>query len=114
MDLRVLSHEECVRRLGAGGVGRVATTHRALPAIMPVRYWLTDDALVFCAAGDPVLTHGCDGNVVAFEIDELAEDGRSGWSVMVVGTAHLQGDCVALEIGTISGRAVGAGLAVLA
>ena len=85
----------------------MATTHRALPAITPVRYRLTDDALVFCAAGDPVLTQGCDGNVVAFEIDELAADGRSGWSVMVVGMAQLQGDCASLEIGTVSGRAVG-------
>lgn len=106
MNVQVLSREECLARLRPGGVGRVATTHHALPAIIPVRYTMTNDELLFRAAGDQMLTQGCDGKVIAFEIDDATADGRSGWSVMVVGTAHLLDGCVALEIGTVSGRAI--------
>jgi nitroimidazol reductase NimA-like FMN-containing flavoprotein (pyridoxamine 5'-phosphate oxidase superfamily) len=106
MNVQVLSREECLAHLRHAGVGRVATTYRALPAIIPVRYTMADGEVLFRAAGDPMLTQGCDGNVIAFEIDDTASDGRTGWSVMVVGTAHLLDEWVALEIGTISGRAV--------
>jgi nitroimidazol reductase NimA-like FMN-containing flavoprotein (pyridoxamine 5'-phosphate oxidase superfamily) len=112
MNVQVMSREQCLQRLRDGSVGRVATTYRALPAVVPVRYRVVGDHIVFRSASDALLTRGCDGNVIAFEIDDVAADGASGWSVMVVGTAHLLDDSVALDIGTVSGRAVGAAVCV--
>lgn len=84
--LRELSRDECLARLCSARVGRVAVTHRALPAIVPVNY-VVDRGILFRTSSDGMLDRACRGQVVAFEVDQLAEDGRSGWSVLVVGVA---------------------------
>jgi nitroimidazol reductase NimA-like FMN-containing flavoprotein (pyridoxamine 5'-phosphate oxidase superfamily) len=127
MSLLVLSREECLQRLRTASVGRVATTHRAMPAILPVNYTLLDDSVCFRTEPGGILARACDDAVVAFEIDDIAPDGHSGWSVMVVGTAHRvdaddaarrglddlptaldddRSQVVAIAIGTVTGRAV--------
>jgi nitroimidazol reductase NimA-like FMN-containing flavoprotein (pyridoxamine 5'-phosphate oxidase superfamily) len=101
-QLRELSRTECLDRLRTACVGRVAVTNRALPAIVPVNY-VVDRGILFRTSSGGMLDRACRGQVVAFEADELADDGRSGWSVLVVGVADPVdgGD----EL-----RAVGAGL----
>jgi hypothetical protein len=84
-----MHRSECVGRLAAGTVGRVGVTARAMPVIIPVNYVLDGDAVVFRTTADGLLASACDGNVVAFEVDELAPDGTGGWSVLVVGVAQL-------------------------
>ena len=126
-SLAALSHDECVRRLGAGRVGRVAITTQALPAVVPVNYALSGTSIVFRTEPGGMLARACDGTVVAFEVDELADDGLSGWSVLAVGVAELldgsaalravttglvtaagpgRDQFVAIKIGTLSGRAI--------
>lgn len=102
--LRELTYDECLRRLDGGGVGRVAITEHALPAIVPVNFVKSGTSIVFRTEPGGMLAHGCDGAVVAFEIDEIEPDGTGGWSVLVVGTAHL------LD-GSDAVRAIEAGLA---
>ena len=85
-ELRELSRNECLTRLRSVRIGRVAVTHRALPAIVPVNF-VVDHGLLFRTSTDGMLDHACRGQVVAFEVDDLADDGRSGWSVLVVGVA---------------------------
>ena len=36
-----------------------------------------------------MLARACDNTVVAFEVDELCDDGQCGWSVLIVGVAEL-------------------------
>jgi len=84
-----LTWDECVARLESGTVGRIAVTHRALPAIVPVNYSLSGSRVVFRTEPGGMLARACADTVVAFEVDELDPDGRSGWSVLVVGTAEL-------------------------
>ena len=120
---------ECVRRLAEHSVGRVAVTAHALPAIFPVNYAIHNHSIVFRTDGDGLLAHACDESVVAFEVDEVAVDGSGGWSVLVVGVAHLlagsqasrasqlgivsaMGDgrnqFVSIDFSQVSGRRVGA------
>lgn len=87
--LRQLTYDECVHRLAAGGVGRVAITEHALPAIVPVNFVMSSAGILFRTDPGGMLAHGCDGTVVAFEIDAIDPDGAGGWSVLVVGTARL-------------------------
>lgn len=84
-----LTWDECLDRLRIGTVGRVAVTHRALPAIVPVNYTLSGSRVLFRTEPGGMLARACAGTVVAFEVDDLEPDGRSGWSVLVVGTAEL-------------------------
>ena len=105
-ELRELSRDECLRHLRESRIGRVAVTHRALPAIVPVNY-VVDHGIVFRTRADGMLDRACRGQVVAFEVDAMAEDGSSGWSVMVVGVANgLDGSerLRALNSGLVSAR----------
>jgi nitroimidazol reductase NimA-like FMN-containing flavoprotein (pyridoxamine 5'-phosphate oxidase superfamily) len=87
--LVVLSRDECMERLRGESIGRVAVTHQALPVILPVNYVLSGASVLFRTEPGGMLARACDNSVVAFEIDCLAADGRSGWSVLVVGFAEL-------------------------
>jgi len=131
MSVTPLTQSECLAKLAAHSVGRIAVTSRALPAIIPVNYALTGrTTIVFRTEPHGMLARATENTVVAFEVDELARDGRSGWSVLVVGVAnHIQGSSlvravetrvssavgegrdqfVAITIGQLTGRAVGEG-----
>src|SRR5690348_7800071 len=90
--LRILSTAECLRRLGRGGVGRVAVTVKALPAIFPVNYAALDGDIVFRSASGSKLDAATDHTVVAFEVDQNDRMSHTGWSVLVVGCAHVVTD----------------------
>jgi len=94
---QVLTWEECLDRLRTGGVGRVAVTHRALPAIVPVNYVLSGSRIVFRTDPDGMLARACTDTVVAFEVDNIDPDGRGGWSVLVVGLSELLHGSAALR-----------------
>ena len=86
-----LSARECMSLLATHSVGRVAFTERALPAIRPVNYALVGNHIVLRTRGDR-LGARLDGQVVAFEIDEVDHDGECGWSVVVTGVARVLRD----------------------
>jgi nitroimidazol reductase NimA-like FMN-containing flavoprotein (pyridoxamine 5'-phosphate oxidase superfamily) len=82
-----LDPDDCRAYLHLAAVGRVGTTIGALPAVLPVRYEMLDDHVVFRVAPGTRLTAAVLGAPVAFEVDHLDEEGPAGWSVMVVGQA---------------------------
>ena len=89
-----LDEAESLRLISAGGIGRIAYMSRFGPAVLPVNYKWHDGAIVFRttrhSALDEDLQTGITGGdyKVAFEIDEIDEPGRQGWSVLVQGPAH--------------------------
>jgi nitroimidazol reductase NimA-like FMN-containing flavoprotein (pyridoxamine 5'-phosphate oxidase superfamily) len=83
---RVLDREQCLRRLRRGGIGRVAVTVAALPAIYPVSYDMWGDDVVFAMIAGTKLVRATLGAVVAFEVDDI-ETVDHHWSVTVVGLA---------------------------
>jgi nitroimidazol reductase NimA-like FMN-containing flavoprotein (pyridoxamine 5'-phosphate oxidase superfamily) len=83
---RVLDREQCLRRLRRGGIGRVAVTVAALPAIFPVSYDSWGDDVVFAMIAGTKLVRATLGAVVAFEVDDI-ESVDHHWSVTVVGLA---------------------------
>lgn len=89
-----LDEAESLRLIAAGGIGRIAYMSRFGPAVLPVNYKWYDGAIVFRTARhsalDEDLQTGIAGGdyMVAFEIDEIDEPGRQGWSVLIQGPAH--------------------------
>ena len=89
-----LDEAESLRLISAGGIGRIAYQSRFGPAVLPVNYKWHDGAVVFRttrhSALDEDLQTGISGGdyLVAFEIDEIDEPGRQGWSVLIQGPAH--------------------------
>jgi hypothetical protein len=84
----VLPRQECLRILGEQSVGRVAISLHALPAIAPVAYVLLGDELVFgpqAGSGELVAP---EGNVVAFQVDDIDPATGTGRNVVTVGVVH--------------------------
>lgn len=96
----------CLHLLAQHNVGRVAFSERALPTMRPVGYTLVG-ALVVLRATTKALARQLDGQVVAFEVDEIDDIQASGWSVLVTGTAHLlrqASESVVITPAAITGR----------
>jgi nitroimidazol reductase NimA-like FMN-containing flavoprotein (pyridoxamine 5'-phosphate oxidase superfamily) len=89
-SLIALSRQECVDLLRHAQLGRVVFTERALPAVVPVAFAMYDDAVVMHTSHDSRLA--AHRGVVAFEADDIDTGSRTGWSVVVVGEAHLVSD----------------------
>ena len=88
----VLSRPECYERLGSARVGRLAFVSQGDPVILPVNHAVDGESIVFRTASGSKLLAGDAGLRVAFEVDGFDADRRSGWSVLVRGTAHTVQD----------------------
>ncbi|NUR87067.1 MAG: helix-turn-helix domain-containing protein [Nonomuraea sp.] len=89
-----LDEQECLRLIEKGGIGRVAFDGRRGPTVLPVNYLMHEGAVVFRTAdGGPMdddLRTGLEGVDVkiGFEVDNIDESTRQGWSVLIQGPAH--------------------------
>ncbi|MFF7452438.1 MULTISPECIES: pyridoxamine 5'-phosphate oxidase family protein [unclassified Streptomyces] len=86
-ELDELDIDECWRRLGTHGVGRVASTTAEGPMVLPVNYTVVDGAIIFRTAADSATAQVL-GEQVAFEVDHIDEVHGRGWSVVVRGHAR--------------------------
>ncbi|MEU9454984.1 pyridoxamine 5'-phosphate oxidase family protein [Streptomyces sp. NPDC048277] len=90
---RELDRRECLIRLATVPVGRIVHTRHALPAVLPVNFGLDGDgAVLLRTSAASELVRAIDGSVVAFEADEVDAGRRSGWSVVVTGSATVVSD----------------------
>lgn len=90
---RELDREECRQRLAKAAVGRIVHTRDALPAVLPVTFLLDPDgAVLLRTSAASELVRAIDGAVVAFEADEVDAAARSGWSVVITGSASVVTD----------------------
>ena len=103
--LGVLDHAKCFRLLATQTVGRVVYTDGALPAVAPVNYVIDGHRIIFRTSPVTRLALGVVDQVVAFEVDSLDPEVRTGWSVVVTGIARALSDPAELA------RADGLGLA---
>ncbi|MET9002966.1 pyridoxamine 5'-phosphate oxidase family protein [Amycolatopsis sp. Hca4] len=83
----LLDRQQCLALLRTASLGRVIYTHRAMPAVRPVRFAVVDDAVVFAVPPGSPLYAGARDAVVAFEADEFAADTGAGWYVSLLGRA---------------------------
>ena len=88
-DTEPLGDEECRRLLGAAGIGRVAFTLAALPAIGLVSYTVSDDVVMIPTRAGSDLSRAARGAVVAFQADSYDALRHTGWSVTVVGPSQV-------------------------
>lgn len=82
--LEELSLEECERLLGENHVGRLAVVVEGRPVVFPVNYEYAEGRIAIRT--DPGIKLGAAAlSSVAFEIDAIDTELRSGWSVLVQG-----------------------------
>jgi nitroimidazol reductase NimA-like FMN-containing flavoprotein (pyridoxamine 5'-phosphate oxidase superfamily) len=96
--LEQLSEEESLRLAAGAVVGRIGFTDRYGPVVLPVNFKLIGGAVVFRTDDESTLDEDLRTGItdaeyrVAFEIDQIDETERTGWSVMVQGAAHYLED----------------------
>jgi nitroimidazol reductase NimA-like FMN-containing flavoprotein (pyridoxamine 5'-phosphate oxidase superfamily) len=82
-----LTHQDCLDLLAAGGLGRIAVNLRALPAILPVHYWLDGDDVVFTVIAGAPADRATHETVIAFQTDGHDGSGEL-WSISLTGVAR--------------------------
>lgn len=85
-NLAGLPRDECLRLLASQEVGRLAVVEGHQPLVFPVNYVLDGEAIVIRTATGTKLYAATRGPV-AFEVDEIDREQRTGWSVLVTGLA---------------------------
>lgn len=90
--VEVLEYAECLRLLFGRRIGRVAFVEDGELTVLPVRYLLHDGRIVFRSAVGAKLDAAIRQAAVAFEVDSWDDEQRSGWSVLIHGTAHRVSD----------------------
>jgi nitroimidazol reductase NimA-like FMN-containing flavoprotein (pyridoxamine 5'-phosphate oxidase superfamily) len=90
--LVVLTFEECLERMAASGVGRVAFLADGEIEVLPVNYTVEGARVAFRSASGSKLEAAVEQAVVAFEVDAYDRVDRSGWSVVIKGRAEVVSD----------------------
>jgi nitroimidazol reductase NimA-like FMN-containing flavoprotein (pyridoxamine 5'-phosphate oxidase superfamily) len=96
--LEQLSEEESLRLAAGAVVGRIGFTGRYGPVVLPVNFKFINGAVVFRTDGKSSIDEDLRTGItdaeyrVAFEIDQIDETERTGWSVMIQGAAHYLED----------------------
>jgi nitroimidazol reductase NimA-like FMN-containing flavoprotein (pyridoxamine 5'-phosphate oxidase superfamily) len=83
----VLTRRDCLRLLADAPIGRLAVGVGIgdRPAVVPLRFAVTAEVVVFPVAAGSDLEAAIRNTVVAFEVDDAGPAG--GWSVLVTGVA---------------------------
>ena len=89
---RRLDRAEAMRLVASVSYGRVVFTQNALPAIRPVNHLIDDDRVIIrtrltATISTAVRSH--EAAIVAYEADSFDPEGRTGWSVVITGPAHI-------------------------
>src|SRR5687768_16593198 len=83
-----LTAEECLGLLASRTVGRIGFVSPSGPLIFPVNYSLSGDAIVFRTLPYGVIANSAHEAEVAFEVDDLDEAMKAGWSVLATGRSR--------------------------
>jgi uncharacterized protein len=83
----IVSWDECWDMLATQTIGRIALAVGGEVDIFPVNYGLDGDGIIFRTNAGRKMA-AADGRDVAFEVDSVDPKSRSGWSVVVHGTAR--------------------------
>jgi len=84
-----LDEHECWELLASVSLGRIALSVNALPAILPVQYYLDHRTLAICLGQHRIPEKSVEGAVVAFAADAVDSSSQSGWTVQAQGFAQL-------------------------
>ena len=80
-----LGRQQCLDLMESHHLGRVAWQAADLPQILPITYAMHEGSAYFRTAPDSILAELAQPTSVALEVDELDEQNRSGWAIVMHG-----------------------------
>ena len=103
-ELEPLSEEECFALLGSPTVGRIVYVDDVGPIAVTVNYAMAGRDIVVRVEGGTKQA-AVRQPVITFEVDDIDEATRSGWSVVVRGTGRqVETAAVTALLGAMGGR----------
>ena len=89
-----MDEEECWGRLHDHPtyVGRLGFVQDGRPVILPLNFRADGRTVVFRTTAGAKLSAVVDGQLLAFEVDEVDAGWQTGWSVLAQGRAHIVDD----------------------
>lgn len=87
-SLEPLSDAEIDAILPAHGIGRIVFVDARGPVALPVNYARDHEDFVFRTESSSSVLAASSAGRVSFEVDEIDEEHRLGWSVLATGTVH--------------------------
>jgi uncharacterized protein len=82
-ELQVLSADDCYRLLATQQIGRLGVNAEHYPLIIPVNYALDHAGVIVIRTDTGTKLTAANHANVTFEVDEIDQRTRSGWSVLV-------------------------------
>jgi len=86
--LDYIPRDECMRLLATQHLGRIGVVVAGRPVVLPINYVMDDSSIVFRTDDGTKFDAAVRGEFVAFEIDEVALEYHTGWSILVTGVAE--------------------------
>lgn len=87
--IEYLTEDEAVKLAGTVSVGRVVYSRFAMPAVHLVNFRLDGKDVVFKTRRGAKFGAAVADTVIAFEVDQIDEAARSGWTVTLTGRSTL-------------------------
>jgi nitroimidazol reductase NimA-like FMN-containing flavoprotein (pyridoxamine 5'-phosphate oxidase superfamily) len=87
-SIEEIGTEECWRLLRSRSVGRLGTCYGSVPDIFPVNFVVAGDDIVFRTEAGTKLAGATMMPTAVFEVDDVDENRRVAWSVVVHGRAR--------------------------
>lgn len=84
----VMDDARCMELVEATPVGRIGFMSEGLPLVLPVNHAVVDGTIVFRSVEGQKLAAAAANQPVCFEVDEWDAETRTGWSVVLQGTAR--------------------------
>jgi hypothetical protein len=84
-----LPEDECLRLLATRRVGRLVFVDEEGPVALPVNYVSQEGAILLRTSPHGSIGLHVRDRIVGFEVDDLDEASRTGWSVVLRGTASF-------------------------
>lgn len=100
-SLSPLSDERCWALLGSSGIGRLVFDTDEGPTALPANFAVKDALVYIRTQAGSVIDGISSDSVVSFEVDQVDDAMRRGWSVLVRGTCEHLG--ASTDVGSIFG-----------
>lgn len=92
-DRPILGRATCLRLLATCTLGRVVLSVETMPSIQPVNFTVDGESIYFRTTPDKGPDWAQRGDIVAFQVDNLHDDGKeASWTVTVIGHAEVIND----------------------
>jgi nitroimidazol reductase NimA-like FMN-containing flavoprotein (pyridoxamine 5'-phosphate oxidase superfamily) len=88
--LKELTPDQCWELAATSAVGRLAWQGPHAPTVVPVNFAIDGSTVRIRTTAYSEAGQQCDDSMVAFQVDTIDPEGRTGWSVLMRGRAHAE------------------------